>query len=58
MESKEERRQKIREELINIRCSPEVRELARATAKANEAFNKQLANCLIKGESYYRKVTI
>lgn len=58
MESKEERRKRIREELINTKCTPEIHELAKATAKANEAFNKQLANCLIKGENYYRKVTI
>ena len=57
MESKqqiEERRQKLREELINTKCTPEVYELA----KANEAFNKQLENCLKKGENYYRKITI
>jgi len=61
MESKqqiEERRQKLREELINTKCTPEVYELAKATAKANEAFNKQLENCLKKGENYYRKITI
>jgi len=54
MESKqqiEERRQKLREELINIK-------LAQAVCEANAKFDKQLQNCLKKGDNYYRKITI
>jgi len=39
------KRYKLRQELINLKCTPEIAEKARATHEANKKFLKSLEGC-------------